>query len=300
MSYTEVMERNGTKYYYRVLSVRNGKKVNKKRIYLGKSLKKDELIKKEEEADRELIFLNNLLTKEDIKLLNDIKQVFKREPKDNFQNRYEAFCSLFTYDSTTIEGNTLTLQQTSQLLFENRVPATKSLRGINEVLNHKKAFDYVLDYKKDINKEFILKLHGLVIEGTLKKGLENQKGKYRNVQVYIRGVKWIPPKHNEVPKEMTSLLSWYSKNEKKLHPLVLATYFHSAFELIHPFVDGNGRVGRLLINFILHKNKYPMINIPNKIKHLYYSALEKAQVKGDLNSLTRLLFKILKESKLRF
>ena len=69
---------------------------------------------------------------------------------------------------------------------------------------------------------------------------------------------------------MGCLLTWYSKNKNKLHPLILTAYFHSAFEMIHPFIDGNGRVGRLLINLILHRNNYPMINIPNAVKYKYY------------------------------
>jgi Fic family protein len=76
----------------------------------------------------------------------------------------------------------------------------------------------------------------------------------------------------------------------------LAAYFHTAFERIHPFIDGNGRVGRLLMNFILHKNGYPMINIPNKIKRRYYSALEKAHLEGDLRPFIELLIYVLKNS----
>jgi len=172
------------------------------------------------------------------------------------------------------------------------------MREINEALNHKKAFDFILNYKGDINKQFILDLHSFVVKETLRKDLESQIGKFRTVQVYIRGAKWIPPKPEDVPNEMKTLLAWYSQNKKKLHPLILAAYFHTAFEQIHPFVDGNGRVGRLLMNFILHKNGYPMINIPNKIKQRYYSSLEKAHLEGDLRLFIDLLISILKNSRI--
>ena len=215
------------------------------------------------------------------------------------EKKYEAFVSLFTYDSTNIEGNTLTLQETSQLLFEGITPR-KSLREIKEAINHKEAFDFILDYKNGISKEFILKLHNLVAKDTLKPELTNQEGKYRTLQVYIRGVEWIPPKPKEVPRGMGSLLSWYAKNREKLHPLILAAYFHSAFETIHPFVDGNGRVGRLLMNFILHKNRYPMINIPNKKKHIYYKVLETSQVEGNLRPFVKFLLDLLKENGIKF
>ena len=300
MVYTEIKEKGEKKYYYRVKSVRKGKKVEKERKYLGVDLDKKNLSKMEKEADKELLLLRNLLDDKDIKDLVGIKKDYLKEPKGNLENRYESFCSAFTYNSNAIEGNTLTLQETSQLLFEQRVPSTKSLREINESLNHKEAFDYILNYKGNIIKEFILKLHELVVKNTLKKELTNQVGKYRLLQVYIRGVDWLPPKPKEVPNEMKSLLSWYSKNKGKIHPLIISSYFHSAFETIHPFVDGNGRVGRLLMNFILHKNKLPMINIPNSKKHIYYNALERSQVQGDLKSLVKFLLRLLKEEKVRF
>jgi Fic family protein len=109
---------------------------------------------------------------------------------------------------------------------------------------------------------------------------------------------WFPPKPTEVTPKMTALLTWYTKNKKRLHPLILASYIHSEFEKIHPFIDGNGRVGRLLMNFILHKNKYPMINIPNSTKYKYYEALEKAQTKNNLRPFVKLLIDLLKENKL--
>lgn len=298
MVYTEIKENKGRKYYYRVISVRKGKKVEKKRIYLGADLDKKALLKKESEADKELKLLSSLLFEDEKAFLDEIKKKYHNEPQENFENRYEAFCSQFTYDSDAIEGNTLTLQQTSLLLFESIVPASKSVREINEALNHKKAFDFLLQYKGDINKQLILELHKIIVKDAIRKDLENQIGKLRTVQVYIRGAKWTPPKPEDVPNEIKALLTWYSRNKKKLHPLIVAAYFHAAFETIHPFVDGNGRVGRLLMNFILHKNSYPMINIPNKTRYKYYSALEKAQLEGNLRPFVELLIGILKNSEI--
>ena len=299
MAYTEIKEKNGRKYYYRTQSVRLGNKIQKKRVYLGVNLAKKQLSVKEGEGDKELMLLSSLLTEKEIKELEKIKREYAALPKENLENRYETFVSLFTYDSTNIEGNTLTLQEISQLLFEDITPR-KSLREINEVINHKEAFDYILNIKDDISKEMILKLHELVVKNTLKEELKGEIGKYRTLQVYIRGTNWLPPKPEDVPGEMQVLLSWYSKNKDKLHPLILAAYFHSAFETIHPFVDGNGRVGRLLINFILHKHAFPMVNVPNKKKYLYYEALESAQLKGDVRHLVKFLFDMLKEGNIRF
>ena len=126
MVYTEIKEKNRKKYYYRVLNERKGDKFKKKRIYLGVDLEKKQLKNKEENADKEFSILSTLLSKEEVVALNKIKEVFQKEPKVSFDNRYEAFVSLFTYDSTAIEGNTLTLEETSFLLFENIVPKSKS------------------------------------------------------------------------------------------------------------------------------------------------------------------------------
>jgi len=300
MVYTEIKERKGKKYFYRVINVRKGKKFKKKRIYLGVDLDKNAITSAELKADKELSILSKLLEDKELNFLESIKKEFSKEPKANEDNRYEAFTSLFTYDSNAIEGNSLTLEETSFLLFEKRVPSAKSLREINETLNHKSAFDYMLSYKGDISKDFICELHKLVVQNTLRDDLIPEIGKYRTLQVYIHGRDWIPPKPQEVPQEMKSLLSWYAKNNKKLHPLILATYFHVAFETTHPFVDGNGRVGRLLMNFILHKYGYPMINVPSKIKFRYYESLKKATLTGNLRLFIEILLDLYKEIKLRF
>ena len=101
---------------------------------------------------------------------------------------------------------------------------------------------------------------------------------------------------------MKTLLTWYTKNkdQKGVHPLVVAAYFHVGFETVHPFVDGNGRIGRLLLNFILHKKGFPMVNIPNSGKHGYYMALERAQVHGELRPFIELLVRLMMEGDLLF
>ncbi|MBU1975958.1 MAG: Fic family protein [Nanoarchaeota archaeon] len=292
MSYTETQKRNNKTYYYRSKSIKKKGKVSKKRIYLGTDLSKHEMRRLEEDADKKLNNpLNLLLTKEQILKLEKIKRDFKKLPKASFNNRYEAFASQFTYNSNAIEGNTLNLQETAHILFENRTPEGKSLREINEVLNHKKALDYILSYKEDISKAFVCKIQEIVTKNTLPEDLQDQIGNYRTMQVYIRGSKTMPSKPIEIPMEMRTLTRWYNANKKTLHPLILTAYFHSAFEGIHPFADGNGRTGRLLLNFILHKNEFPMINIPNEKKLQYFTCLEDAQVRDNFHPIVLFLLK---------
>lgn len=293
MAYTELLRRNEKVYYYRTRSVKIGGKVKKKRVYLGVNMEKRKLQKKEKKADLYLNQpLNLLLTKTQKQRLEDKKEQLKKLPKITFNNRYEAFLAKFTYNSNAIEGNTLTLQETSYLLFEKRTPLAKSLREINEVLNHKKAFNYMLNYKQDITKDFMCTLQQIIVKNTLKKDIKDQIGKYRTHQVYIRGANFIPSKPYEINMQMRSLVRWYNFNKKTLHPLILAAYFHIAFESIHPFIDGNGRTGRMLINFILHKNNYPMINIPNKQKLHYYECLSKAQCENNIQQFVLFLYKL--------
>ena len=180
------------------------------------------------------------------------------------------------------------------LLFEDLAPE-KNIREIREVLNHKEAIDYILEYEGDITRKFILELHRLVVKETLEKRLDNQVGRYRTLQVYIRGTEWMPPTPEDVADDMKNLLSWYTRNKQKVHPVVLSIYFHVGFEVIHPFVDGNGRVGRLLMNSILHKNNFPMVNIPNAQKRRYYSVLEKAQTDGNLRPFIEFVLELLGE-----
>lgn len=297
MTYTETQERGGRTYYYRVRSVRKDGKVTKRRVYMGADVAKRDLQKKEREADRELGILSALLTTKEQRQLRAIQKAFAKQPPSTSENRYEAFVAQFTYDSNAIEGNTLTLDETNHLLFDGLVPA-RSLREVHEALNHKRAFDHLLAYEGALGTRFICKLHALVVDGTLRAELAPQAGKYRDVQVYIRGVEWTPPPPAAVRKDMKTLLEWYAKNHGTLDPLVTAAYFHVAFELVHPFVDGNGRVGRLLLNWILRRHGYPMINIPSRMRREYYAALRAGQVDGDMRPFIELLLGLYRSSQL--
>lgn len=293
MTYTEVQIKGKNRYYYRAKSFRIRDKVGKKRVYLGKNLSKAELGELEKEVDIELGKpLLKLLKKEEIELLEKIKKEHQKACKKEFNLKYEAFLARFTYDSNAIEGSTLTLNETSAIIFDNITPEGRSPREINEAINHKEAFDFMVSYKGEVNKELICRLQEIVTTNTLRKDIEDQIGKYRECQVYIRGADFIPPKPSEVEKEMRRLINWYKRNKNKLHPVIIAAYFHSAFESIHPFVDGNGRAGRLLMNLMLHKAGFPMIDIPVRVRIRYFKALEVAR-KGNLREFLKLIIEFM-------
>lgn len=293
-------------YSYIVKNIRKNGGWEKVRIYLGKNLsekglkslmksKRNELSRKVELARRSSDILLTLVSEEQQENIRRIKEAYQQSKKkmgsDQYENYYEHFVTEFTYDTNAIEGSTVTLQETALILFDKIVPEGKSIREINEVQNHKDAFDYMLGHRDDINKIFVLKLHKLLMHNILWR----HAGKFRDVQVYVRGANFMPPKPEDVEKEFRKLMLWYRSNKRKYNPVVLAAYFHHVFESTHPFRDGNGRVGRLLINFVLRKNGLPMINIKYKDRMEYYKALETGN-KGDLKPLVETVIKYLKEA----
>jgi len=104
-------------------------------------------------------------------------------------------------------------------------------------------------------------------------------GKIRTRQVWIAGSKFLPSSPAEVPALIDEIIRWYNKNKDKVNPVELAALMHLKFVTIHPFIDGNGRISRILMNFILKSNKFPMLNVPYKNRTGYYNALERAQTK---------------------
>ncbi len=259
----------GREYHYIVSSTRTKTGWKKIERYVGINPPSGKDLKeyaKEFDSIKQFLFF-----KKDI--LNKIKQSYlnklKKGKKDELRNIEEEVITKFTYDTNRIEGSSLSYKDTKMLLQEGISPKGKPLRDIKETENHKKAFVYMKENLKDnISKKFILKLHGL-----LKKDVTEDAGKFRDGQVYVG--KLMPIKASMIETEINNLMSWY-KNNKKLHVLELAAVFHSIFERLHPFFDGNGRIGRLLLNFILLKNGYPIIIIQNKNKRRYYNALRRA------------------------
>lgn len=303
MAYVEIIKKRNKKYFYLTKNLRLGKdKWKKIRLYLGSKKPSAREIKKaskklEEEIKDYLHLIDplyDLLSPNQIKELAVIKKAYNQWisktsvlEKENYD---EWFLTEFTYNSNAIEGSTLTLRETALVLFEKIAPAGRTFREIREADNHKAAFDYLFKYKGDIDKEFVCKLHHLLFHNTL----SENAGVFRKVQVWIRGAPIIPPKPKEVEKEFKKLLRWYKKNKAKYHPVAIASYMHTSFESVHPFIDGNGRVGRLLLNFILLKNKFPMVNIKNKERFRYYEAIRKAQ-EGNLKPFADIVIKGIKE-----
>ena len=192
---------------------------------------------------------------------------FKRENELTKKEILKNFIIEFAYNTTSIEGNTIKLNEARSLLQEGLTPKNKTLREIYDLQNTEKVFLNLFESKEEINHELIQKIHSNLLEG-----IDPRKG-YRttNVRVTKANFKATPAPYVKV--DMDLLLKWYNQNMNKFHPLILGSIFHHKFEKIHPFLDGNGRTGRMLLNFILLRNNYPPLIILNKERKLYLEVL---------------------------
>jgi Fic family protein len=196
----------------------------------------------------------------------------------------------YTFESNRIEGNTLTLKETDLVINEGLTISGKSMREHLEAINHKEAIDYIkylIDKNSEISEREILSIHNLILRGID----PSNAGKYRTVQVMIKGSEHLPPAPYLVAKQMEDLLLWYHSNKNQLHPVVLAAEMHERLVTIHPFIDGNGRTSRLIMNLILLKHGYTIANIKGDSENrmAYYSSLEKAQTKEDKDEFIELV-----------
>ncbi|WP_067956879.1 Fic family protein [Nitrosopumilus sp. Nsub] len=197
--------------------------------------------------------------------------------KKILENEHHGFKINHTYSTQKIEGSTMTLGQTRKLLEFGLSPQNTSIKDIVEAQQLGTLFDLMLSYTKDIGEKLILCWHEMLFEKTD----TNNAGAFRrqDVQPYLGKTEYVL--WGEVQEKLRSLIKWYNSEKKKLNPVELSARFHNSFELIHPFIDGNGRIGRLLMIFILHKNNYPMIDITPKEKQTYINKLESSYMKND-------------------
>ena len=286
--------RNLVKYYL-VHSYREKSKVKKIRRYLGSNLSKNELEKakknSENEIKRELEALNTdifnfSLTKNQVEKLNkyDIKI-------HHFQHwEWKRFKEQFTYNTNAIEGSSVELKEVPEILKGKAIDSEeKETKGVA------KAVDFIGDTKVEFSLELIKKLHKLCFAGS-----KDFAGSFRAVEVAIRNSRGdilhrgVPV--SELKEALDDLVGWYNRNKNKFKPLALAAILHNQFEHIHPFTDGNGRVGRLLLNYILIKNNCPPINILLKDRAEYYQALQEYHKHNSLTPMLKFLIKQYKKT----
>lgn len=264
--------KNKKAYFYLVHSIRMGNKIERKELYLGK-----EIPKNIEEIKRK--FLYQIYREKWVDVLERIKKEYQRAlkkmPPSAIKKEIEAFSIQFTYDTQRIEGSSLSLRETADLLEKGITPKGKPIHDIKEAEAHKRIFEEMLNYPKDLSLAIVLKWHKELFKETK----PDIAGKIRDYQVAISGSKFKPPYPVEIYPKLCDFFKWYKKEKKVLHPVELAALVHLKFVTIHPFGDGNGRISRLMMNFVLHKKGFPMFNITYKNRSSYYTALERSQIK---------------------
>jgi len=233
------------------------------------------------------------------KVLNEIDELKAKLDKLRVFDSFRIAQALeleYTFESNRIEGNTLTLKETDLVINEGLTIAGKSMREHLEAINHKDAIDYVKDLvqrKINITEREVLTVHDLILRGIH----PEDAGRYRNVQVMIKGSAYMPPQPYLVPKQMEDYFDWFAKNRNRLHPVILAAEMHERLVTIHPFIDGNGRTSRLIMNMLLLKNGYVIANIKGDYENrmAYYDSLEKVQTNKSKDSFHLLVAKVEKE-----
>jgi len=200
----------------------------------------------------------------------------------------------WTYNSNAIEGNTLTLSETKVVLENGITIKGKPLKDHLEIINHKEAIEYIeelVSKNVKLSEYDIRSVHYLI----LKEIDSINAGKYRNENVFISGAMHVPPAYMNVPYEMQKLINQYQAWQG-LHPVVRACYLHGEFVKIHPFVDGNGRTARLLLNFELIQSGYPPVVIKTENRADYYDALDKAHTTNDYTDFIKIIVDLVNES----
>ncbi len=258
-------------YYYVEHSFKADKKVKVLSKYIGKKIPYniDEI---KDDLEYEAMKLT-VLSK-----IKSIKTNYQREqiklPKAEKEKVIEDFLVHFIYDSSKIEGSSLSLNDTKWLFLHNITPKNKPIKDLKEAEGYREAFYSMLNFKGQLSLEIVKKWHAMMFKSTMGYIV----GKIRAHKIMVTGSKVVFPHPEYVQKLLKDFFNWYKKEEKKLNPAELAALVHLKFVSIHPFSDGNGRISRLLANYILNKKGYPLINIKFSDRLAYYKNLEASQL----------------------
>ena len=206
-------------------------------------------------------------------------------PQAVLENYSLAFDIEYTHNSTAIEGNTLSLMETKLLIEDKLSVGGKDLREVYEVINHSNAFSYLsrkIEENRPLDENIIKEIHAMLMDNIMMGGV------YRDVGVYISGAQHTPPP----PEDMYRQIKKFYVDlgiQKDADPIELAAWTHAEFVKIHPFVDGNGRTARLIMNYQLMHGGYLPVSIPKEDRLKYFGCLETYVIEHDLTSFIRFI-----------
>ena len=215
---------------------------------------------------------------------------------ENILKQIKAYFKIsFTYTSNAIEGNSLSLNETKIIIEDGITIGGKPVKDHLEVIGNSNAYDLLFDIASrnvPISEDIILELHKMLYSNID----EINAGKYRNCNVLITGSEFELPKHQDIPKLMQEFTSKIELNKEKMHPVEFAAWLHESIVSIHPFIDGNGRTARLLMNLALLNAGYNIITIPPIVRNDYIAGLQDAQLKNDIIPFTNFISEMVLES----
>jgi len=270
-----VKRRKGNQdYYYLYHDSKKGKQRKQLEVYLGKEIPKDiEERKRQFALDMER---QDWLSKLE-KINKNFRESQKGIPKSAQQKELESFSVRFTYNTQRIEGSTLTLRDTALLLEDGLSPSNRPRSDITEAETHQKLFLEIMRQKDELSLALVKRWHKELFLQTK----PDIAGIFRSYDVRISQSKFVPPPHTAINIMAKKFFEWYHTSKKKINPVELAAMVHLKFVTIHPFGDGNGRITRLMMNHILNRFGYPLLDIDYGDRRSYYTALEKSQTKND-------------------
>jgi Fic family protein len=271
MAVVRAVDRGTNRYFYLVQTYRWDGVVRRREKYLGSVLPRD-LDRQRAALERE-VWQATWFTA--FQAIHDAYQSRLRELSDAIIEKERGqFVIEFTYDTNRIEGSTLTYQETADLLEHGISPRSKPMHDIRETQLHASLMTKLLDHPEPLDLPHLLAWHKAVFRETK----PEHAGRIRDVRVRIGGSRHLPPSPLEVRPMLIELLRWAQRRSAELDPVERAAEFHFRFESIHPFVDGNGRIGRIAMNMLLYGSGYPMLNIQYGKRRGYYHALERSSV----------------------
>ncbi len=288
--------------YYLAHSYREGERVHKFRKYLGVNLSSEKL--KERKKIAEKLILEEIhkyrMIKDPLKFeltdkkIKDIRKLEREIPlkiSHLSEKDWKLFSEIFTYNTNAIEGSKLNQKEVKDILEEDKWP-DKSKEDIAEAYGVEEAIRFVRQTKEHISIELIKKIHKIVFKNSKPfAGKLRKKGEEVVVQDKSGKIVHEGAPQNRISFLLKELIDWYNKNKTKYPALVLGAVVHNQFENIHPFTDGNGRVGRILLNNILIKHNLPPINIDLKNSREYYKTLKEYDLNKNLKPTIELYLK---------
>ena len=271
-------------YYYIEHSYKLGNKVKVLSRYLGRKKPNNiDGIKKDVEFEA----MGKIWNKSLIAIKKSYAEELKKLPSTAKKKKIESFLVNFIYNSDKIEGSKLSFKDTAKLFTHGITPKDKPVKDVKEAEGHKKAFYDMIRYKGTLRLKKVLDWHRMIFESSD----PDIAGKVRLHKIMVTGSRVSFPHPETLNRLLKGFFLWYKKNEKDYNPVEFAALVHLKFVTIHPFTDGNGRIGRLLANFALYRNKYPLLNIKFSDRKAYYSSLETSQLWNDEKHFVRFFIK---------